>query len=134
MKHVDVLPTIEYANRKFPTACWSLVTGLCMLISVLSGSCSAENETDKANNNNVDKRNERLQLVFITTCVNEDFFKPVQKGIHDAAELMNVEYTFVGTEGVDAQGQVKLMEEAIQNGAHGIALNIIDSVVFDDVV
>lgn len=75
-----------------------------------------------------------LKLVFITTCVNEDFFKPVIKGMNDAAELMGVECSFIGTEEVDVKAQAQMVKEAVENGVDGIALNVIDPVAFDKVV
>lgn len=80
------------------------------------------------------KEGKPLKLVFITTCVDEDFFKPVIKGMNDAAQLMNVECSFIGTKEVDVNEQAKMVTEAIKNGADGIALNIIDPVAFDKVV
>ena len=75
-----------------------------------------------------------LRLVFITTCVDEDFFKPVKRGMTDAATLMGVECTFTGTPGADAQAQAQMVLLALEQGVDGIALNIIDSLIFDDVV
>ncbi|WP_297087115.1 substrate-binding domain-containing protein [uncultured Draconibacterium sp.] len=75
-----------------------------------------------------------LKLVFITTCVHEDFFKPLKKGMAEAAELMNVECSFTGTEDVDAEAQAAMVTHAVKNGVDGIALNIIDPIAFDKVV
>jgi len=75
-----------------------------------------------------------LRLVFITTCVEEEFFKPVKNGMRDAAALMNVECTFTGTRGVDLKAQAAMVRQAVKDGYDGIALNIIDPVAFDVVV
>jgi simple sugar transport system substrate-binding protein len=80
------------------------------------------------------KGSQKLHFVFVSTCVNEDFFKPVKKGMNDAASLLDVDCSFIGTPGVDVPAQAKMMTQAIAEGADGIALNIIDSVAFDKVV
>ena len=76
----------------------------------------------------------RLRFVFITTCVKEDFFKPVKKGMEDAAAQMGVECFFTGTDGVDVKLQATMVRQAVRDGFDGIALNIIDPVAFDEVV
>ena len=75
-----------------------------------------------------------LRFVFITTCVGEDFFNPVKKGMRDAAALMGVECTFMGTDEVDVEAQADMVRKAVAEGYDGIALNIIDPVAFDEVV
>jgi simple sugar transport system substrate-binding protein len=75
-----------------------------------------------------------LRFAFITTCVGEDFFKPVKKGMQDAATAMGVECTFEGTPEVDLKAQAEMVRKAVADGYDGIALNIIDPVAFDDVV
>lgn len=75
-----------------------------------------------------------LHLRFITTCAEEDFFKPVRKGMADAANAMNVQCTFTGTTGVNINEQVEMVLDAIREGVDGIALNIIDSTAFDKVI
>jgi simple sugar transport system substrate-binding protein len=66
--------------------------------------------------------------------VNEDFFGPVKQGVRDAADLMKVETSFVGTEDVEIDEQVQMVERAIDEGYDGIALNVISPTAFDDVV
>jgi simple sugar transport system substrate-binding protein len=75
-----------------------------------------------------------LRFIFITTCVEEAFFKPVEQGMKDAAARMNVECKFTGTRGVDIPAQVEMVRQAVRDGYDGIALNIIDPVAFDAVV
>jgi len=75
-----------------------------------------------------------IELVFITTCVDEDFFIPVKNGMAQAASLMEVDSSFTGTKDVDAQGQVAMVRSAIKRGVDGIALSIIDTAAFDLVV
>lgn len=75
----------------------------------------------------------QLRFIFITTCVEEEFFVPVQKGMMDAARVMGVESVFTGTVGVDVKAQAEMVRQALRDGYDGIALNIIDPVAFDAV-
>jgi simple sugar transport system substrate-binding protein len=76
----------------------------------------------------------RLKLVFITCCVDEAFFGPIKKGMHDAAKMMDVDCYFIGTKGVDPVEQAKMVRQAVADGFDGIALNLIDAEAFDSVV
>jgi simple sugar transport system substrate-binding protein len=76
----------------------------------------------------------RLKLVFITCCVDEPFFGPVKKGMHDAAKIMDVDCDFIGTKGVDPVEQAKMVRQAVADGYNGIAINLIDTEAFDGVV
>src|ERR1044072_3300090 len=69
----------------------------------------------------------RLKLVFVTCCVDEPFFGPVKKGMHDAAKMMDVDCDFIGTKGVNPVEQAKMVSQAIADGYNGIALNFIDA-------
>jgi simple sugar transport system substrate-binding protein len=80
------------------------------------------------------ENNRRLKLVFITCCVDEPFFGPVKKGMHDAAKMMDVDCDFIGTKGVDPVEQAKMVRQAVADGCNGIALNLIDTEAFDSVV
>jgi simple sugar transport system substrate-binding protein len=102
---------------------------LLFLLILLQWGCA-----EKKDSQPTAKAGNRLHFVFVTTCVDEDFFKPVKKGMNDAAALLNVDCSFIGTSGVDVPAQVSMMREAIAEGAEGIALNIIDSTAFDEVV
>ena len=75
-----------------------------------------------------------LEFVFISTCIDEDFFMPVRRGMHDAANMMGVECQFTGTPEVDIPAQVEMVREAIEEGVDGIALNIIHPEAFDQVI
>lgn len=75
----------------------------------------------------------KLRFIFITTCVEEEFFVPVKKGMEDAARLMGVESVFTGTVGVDVTAQAEMVRKALRDGYDGIALNIIDPLAFDAV-
>jgi len=73
----------------------------------------------------------RLRLVFITCAVGEDFFRPAQKGMRDAAALLDADCTFIGTEDVDLEAQVGMVRQAIADRVDGIALNIIHPTAFN---
>jgi len=75
-----------------------------------------------------------LRFAFITCTVDAKFFRPVKKGVRDASQMMGVQADFLGTEGVDIPAQVEMVRQALRDGYHGIALNIIDPEAFDDVV
>jgi simple sugar transport system substrate-binding protein len=75
-----------------------------------------------------------LKFVFISTCIDEDFFIPVRRGMHDAAGMLGVECRFTGTPEVDIPAQVRMVDDAILAGVDGIALNIIHPEAFNEVV
>jgi simple sugar transport system substrate-binding protein len=75
-----------------------------------------------------------LRLAFVTCAVNAKFFDPVKKGMNDAARIMDVQCDFVGTEGVDLKAQAEMVRQAVADGYHGIALNLIHPTAFDHVV
>ena len=77
---------------------------------------------------------EPLRLIFITTCRGETFFEPVKKGMNDAAKMLGVECSFTGTEAVEIEAQAAMVRQAVADGYDGIALNIIDTEAFDEVV
>ncbi len=77
---------------------------------------------------------EPLRLIFITCSVEAEFFEPVKKGMRDAAELMSVQAEFVGTEGLNLPAQVAMVRQAVKDGYDGIALNIVHTTAFDEVV
>lgn len=100
-------------------AVWALV--LCLLTAAASAAEPADRDTKK------------LKFIFITTCLEEDFFKPVKRGMEDASRTMDVECVFTGTTGVDIKSQAEMVRQALGDGYDGIALNIIDPVAFDAV-
>jgi simple sugar transport system substrate-binding protein len=75
-----------------------------------------------------------LRLIFITCSVEGKFFGPVRKGMSDAARMMNVTAEFTGTEGVDVKAQADMVRQAVRDGYDGIALNLIHTEAFDEVV
>lgn len=101
-------------------SCVGMGIGVSVVLAGLAG-CGPEN-------------GRQLRFAFITTCVNEDFFKPVKQGMNDAARRMGVECTFEGTEAVDLKAQADMVRSAVAMKYDGIALNIIDPRAFDEVV
>ena len=75
-----------------------------------------------------------LKFVFISTCIDEDFFIPVRRGMRDAANMLGVECWFTGTPEVDIPAQVEMVRQAIKEDVDGIALNIIHPEAFDNVI
>lgn len=80
------------------------------------------------------KTEDRLRVIFITPCVAESFFDTVKKGAADASKLMNVECTFSGTDDVDIEEQLRIVEDAIKLEYDGIVLSIIDPTAFDGAI
>lgn len=76
----------------------------------------------------------KLRFVFITCAVGEDFFSPVQKGMRDAAALLDATCNFIGTEDVDLEAQAGMVRQAVAEGCDGIALNIIHPTAFNAAV
>ena len=77
--------------------------------------------------------NKRLRFVFIAPTMNEEFFRPVKKGMRDAAAMLDVECEFTGTVDVNLEKQAQLVLDAMARGCDGIALDIIDPTAFDRV-
>jgi simple sugar transport system substrate-binding protein len=105
----------------------TIITALIVLLAtpVLTGVATAD-ETPV--------HSKVLRLAFITCCVDAAFFQPVRQGMRDAARMMNVECTFSGTVGVDLPKQAEMVRQAIADDYDGIALNMVDSEAFDNVV
>ena len=76
----------------------------------------------------------RLRIRFITPCVDEGFFDPVKRGMRDAADMLNVECTMVGTDDVDLAAQAGLIREAMEEGLDGLAVSIIHPTALNEVL
>ncbi len=75
-----------------------------------------------------------LRLAFITCARDAKFFEPVKQGMHDAARMLGVRCDWLGTPGVDVKAQAELVRQAVAQGYHGLAVNLIDPIAFDAVV
>ena len=84
---------------------------------IIFAGCKPADQAEKA-----ESADDKLKFIFITCVVNEDFFIPVKKGMEDAAQMMDVECVFTGTEGVDISAQVEMVRQAIRDKYDGIAL------------
>lgn len=104
----------------------SLLVASCVV--TVAGACYAEMLTVSGK-----EKEKPLKFMFVTTCKDEAFFKPVKKGIADAAAKMNVKCEWVGTEDVDLKAQAKMAEDAINKGYDGVAVDMIDAKAFDEV-
>ncbi len=111
--------------------CLRRVCAMCALVGLSLAGCSADRTRSQSGLHN---HGRPLRLAFITCAVEGKFFEPVKKGMNDAAEMMAVKCDFIGTKGVDVQSQARMVEQAVADGYDGIALNIIDPQVFDDVI
>ena len=105
------------------------IIGLILAMPVLMTGCKEQAPAEKEVG-----ATDKLRLIFITPCINEGFFDPVKKGVRDAAELMNVDCAFVGTEDIDSKEQIELVRHAIEEGYDGIALNLSHPTAFNKVV
>jgi len=98
---------------------------ILLLVSFIDSGCVKKSQ---------DVDDHQLKFAFITCAVNAEFFKPVIKGMNDAAEMTGVKCDFIGTEGVDVKAQANMVRQAVNDGYDGIVLNIIDPVAFDEVI
>ena len=101
---------------------------IILLMVLIIGGCGKNEPESKAD------MNKPLKFVFITCTVDSKFFEPLKKGMNDAADLLGVQCDFIGTEGVDVHLQARMVQQAVEDGYHGIALNIIDPDAFDVVI
>jgi simple sugar transport system substrate-binding protein len=109
---------------------WIPLLALLLCISVFSEQAPAADDTISSKQS----APHRLKLAFVTCCVDQAFFVPVKKGMHDAAKMMDVDCDFIGTKDVDLPAQAKMVSQAIADGYDGIAVNLIDPTAFDEVV
>ena len=131
----------ESASLGKRVASFFLVT--CLLISqffFIGNATAAKRTTTKISHNQMQKgnavmgdstnstnENKNLRFMFITPFIDINFFKPVKKGMADAAKQMGVSCEFTGPTGGETEIQAQMVRQAIADGYDGIALNIIDS-------
>jgi simple sugar transport system substrate-binding protein len=73
----------------------------------------------------------RWRFVFVNHATTNPFFVPALYGMSDAADLYGVSYAWTGSERSDVGEMVSAMNHAVDGGADGIALSIIDPHAFD---
>jgi simple sugar transport system substrate-binding protein len=76
----------------------------------------------------------KLSFAFITACFEEEFFRPVWKGVQDASVALGVESVVAGVKDVDNDAQIGLVKSMIAKKVDGIALNIAHPTAFNDVI
>ncbi len=74
-----------------------------------------------------------MHLAFITPCVGEEVFSHIRRGAQDAADLHGITFDFLGTEDVDIEEQIAIVEKAIADRVDGIALSYPHETAFDEV-
>ena len=77
---------------------------------------------------------ERLNFVYVAYVTVSPFWAPVIAGLEDAGSDFDVDVEFIGTEDINAQGQVELMETVLQTGADGIVAVGFDAATLTPVV
>ena len=73
----------------------------------------------------------RWRFVFVNHATTNPFFVPTRYGIQDAAEHFGVASTWTGSRRSDVREMTAAMRRAIDGGAHGIAVSLIDATAFN---
>ncbi len=73
----------------------------------------------------------RWRFVFVNHALTNPFFVPAMNGSHDAAAVIGAKAEWTGSVGSNVGEMVKAMRDAIDTGADGIAVSIIDPNAFD---
>lgn len=74
----------------------------------------------------------RWRFVFVNHAMTNPFFVPARYGIDDACSLFGVASEWRGSRRSDVSEMVAAMEEAIERRVDGIAVSVIDPVLFDE--
>jgi simple sugar transport system substrate-binding protein len=70
------------------------------------------------------QKGKKLKFALVSVCTTVDFWRPVDKGMKDAAEWLNVEAEHVGPQGFDVAATADAAENLLVAGVDGIALFI----------
>jgi len=73
----------------------------------------------------------RWRFVFVNHALTNPFFVPAKNGAADAAALLGVQVEWTGSVSSNVGEMVRAMRAAIESGADGIAVSIIDQNAFD---
>jgi simple sugar transport system substrate-binding protein len=73
----------------------------------------------------------KWRFVFVNHALTNPFFVPARYGSDDAARLVGAAATWTGSRSSDVGEMVKAMKHAIDAGADGIAVSIIDETAFN---
>ena len=66
-----------------------------------------------------------LRIQFVGVFIEEEFFKPVKRGMEDAGRDLRVDVSFTGDTGGDVEVVNRMIREAVDSGVDGIAVDII---------
>jgi ABC-type sugar transport system substrate-binding protein len=72
----------------------------------------------------------KLKMVMIVHDISSPFSAFFKSGGEDAAKSHNIDFTFMGTSGIDMPKQVSMFENAIQGGYNAITLTMMDNKAF----
>lgn len=73
----------------------------------------------------------RWRIVFVNHALTNPFFVPAKNGSADAASLLGVRAEWTGSRSSDVGEMVRAMRKAVETGADGIAVSIIDPTAFN---
>jgi simple sugar transport system substrate-binding protein len=73
----------------------------------------------------------RWRFVFVNHATTNPFFVPTRYGLEDAAALFRVDYAWTGSRRSDVREMTAAMRRAIDGGADGIAVSLIDATAFN---
>jgi simple sugar transport system substrate-binding protein len=74
----------------------------------------------------------RWRFVFVNHAITNPFFVPTRYGIQDACSLLGVRGDWTGSKRSDVGEMVRAMRRAIDRGADGIAVSLIDPTAFNE--
>ncbi len=74
----------------------------------------------------------RWRFVFVNHAITNPFFVPTRYGIQDACSLLGVRGDWTGSKRSDVGEMVRAMRHAIDRGADGIAVSLIDPTAFNE--
>jgi simple sugar transport system substrate-binding protein len=77
------------------------------------------------------RQHPRWSFVFVNHAVTNPFFVPTRYGIEDAASLLGVDTAWTGSSRSDVGEMANAMRRAIDGGADGIAVSLIDPTLFN---
>lgn len=77
---------------------------------------------------------EELEFTLLAHSSAISFWRPVQKGMEDAAEDLGVSVNFTGPSEMDHGQQVSMIENQIESGVDGIGTTITDPSAYNDIV
>jgi len=74
------------------------------------------------------------KFVFVSHCKDIEFFNPVKVGMEDAARMLGVDVSFIGTKDIDIVEQKLLLQNVINEKVDGIALAVTHETEFDPLI